>query len=148
MEIQFRAIRPGFSTERSEVTTGHAQLGHEPEGVRAGPLLWISGQMAADERGALPFGDITEELNHDFDRIEAICEAAGTHMSNLLRLRAYLANPNDGYALYRILKERVPSDPPCVCVAGVPGPLQVPGCHAIVDAVAYVPEGSSAVAKR
>jgi len=66
--------------------------------------------------------------------------AGGPDITNLLRLWAYVTDVRDSYAVYAALRDAVPSEPPCVCITGVPGPLQVPGCSVIADAVAYAPD--------
>jgi enamine deaminase RidA (YjgF/YER057c/UK114 family) len=139
MEIQFRSIRPGQGVEKKVFPKDELQLGHEPRAVQTGNLLWISGQLAADGRGRVGSSDPASQVHHIFQRIRSICEEAGTDLSQLLRLRAYVTDPNHGYAVYEGLRRHVPADPPCVCVAGVPAPLQVPDCTVLMDAVAYVP---------
>ena len=139
-EVIFQSIRPGFGAERSVVETGTGQLTHESEGIKAGPLLWISGQLAGDESGLLTEPDGISQVRYAFSRIEEICRAGGTDLSNLVRLRAWVTDIEDSYHVYDVLRERMPSDPPTVSITTVPGPLYVPGCSVIVDAVAYVPE--------
>ena len=122
------------------ISTGRNQLSHESEAVEAGPLLWVSGQIAGDEDGLKAEPDAVSQLRFIFSRIEDICRAGGTELSNLLRIRGYVTNLEDSYHVYHILKELVPSDPPTVCITTVRAPLQVPGCSVVLDAVAYVPE--------
>jgi enamine deaminase RidA (YjgF/YER057c/UK114 family) len=100
----------------------------------------VSGLLAGGPAGIASGPSTPNQLDHIFGRLESICRAAGTSLDNLLRVRAFVTDVRDGYAVYAALKEAVPSAPPTVCIAGVPEPLQVPGCSVIVDAVAYVPE--------
>jgi enamine deaminase RidA (YjgF/YER057c/UK114 family) len=137
MEIQCRSLRPG--TEREVVSTGAQQLGHHSEAIRAGNLLWISGQMAADRRGLLTGADTAAQVSFVFDRLADIAAAAGTNLDNLLRVRAYMTDPREGPLVHAELRRRLDSGPPCVAVVGAPAPLQVPECTVIVEAVAYVP---------
>lgn len=140
MESMFQSVRPGFAVEKQVVSTGAEPLGYESEAVKAGPLLWISGQLAGGRDGLHTAPDAPSQLSYVFRRLDEICEAGGTMLANLLRVRAYVTDVRDVYAVYAALREAVPEDPPCVAVTGVPGPLQVPGCSVVVDAVAYVPE--------
>ena len=119
--------------------TGSGQLTHESEGIKVGNLLWISGQLAGNQDGLVTDPDGVSQARYAFQRIEDICEAGGTDLSQLLRVRAYVTEIEDSYHVYDVLRERVPSRPPTVSVTTVPGPLYVPGCRIIVDAVAYVP---------
>lgn len=139
MEIQFRSIRPDMGVVKELIDVEGGQLGIDPPAVRTGDLLWISGQFAGNESGLSTDPDPASQVEAIFERLRQICEAGGTSIDQLLRLRAYVTDPRDGYAVYEGLRRHVPQDPPCVCVAGVPGPLQVPGCTVMVDAIAYVP---------
>lgn len=140
MESMCQSIRPGFGIEKEVISTGAMPLSHESEAIKARPLLWISGQLAGDADGLKTAPDTPSQLAYIFRRIREICRAGGTDITNLLRLRAYVTDVRDSYAVYAALRDAVPSEPPCVCITGVPGPLQVPGCSVIVDAVAYAPD--------
>lgn len=139
MEIQFRSIRPGFGATKEIVSTGRPWLGHQPEAVKAGELLWISGQFAGDATGLSTSPDAASQLESIFEHLAQICEAGGTSIHNLLRVRAYVLDVADTPAVYAALRKAVSDEPPAVIVAGVPGPFQVPGCAVMVDAVAHVP---------
>ena len=138
MEIQFRSIRPDAGAVK-EIIHVDGQLGIDPAAVKAGDLLWISSQFAGDAQGLVTAPDASSQVDFIFRRLGDICEAGGTTIDQLLRLRAYVSDPRDGYAVYDGLRKYIPNDPPCVVVAGVPGPLQVPGCTVMMDAVAYAP---------
>ena len=139
MEIQFRSIRPGYGVEKEIVSTGRDWLGREPEAVRAGDLLWVSGQLAVDAKGSPTGHDTAGQLTYLFERLAEICRAGGTTIENLLRVRAYVTDPQETPLVYEALRRAVPKDPPTALVAGVPGPLQIPECTVMIDAVAYVP---------
>ena len=139
MESMFQSVRLSDATAREIITTGSPVLGHESEAVRAGHLLWTSAILAGNESGLVTRSDIQSQLSYLFARLRDICEAGGTSLDNLLRLRAYVTNPDDAYAIYAMLKQTVPSDPPTVCITSVPSPLQVPNATVMVDGVAFVP---------
>lgn len=140
MEAQFRMLRPEFGVSKRAIRAGGPTLGHESEATVADGLLWVSGLLADGSQGVVATGpSAPSQLEHIFARLDRICQAAGTSVDNLLRVRAFITDVRDGYAVYAALKEAVRSAPPAVCIAGVPAPLQVPGCSVIVDAVAYVP---------
>jgi enamine deaminase RidA (YjgF/YER057c/UK114 family) len=138
MEQMSQSVRPGMGYRREVVSTGAEMLGHESEAVKAGPLLWISQLLAGDASGAATAPDAVSQLEHIFARLAQICRAGGTSIGNLVRLRAFVTDPADGFAVYQMLKQVTPDDPPTVSVSAVPGPLHVPGCSVLVDAVAYV----------
>ncbi|MGH7862036.1 MAG: RidA family protein [Candidatus Dormibacteraceae bacterium] len=140
MEAQFRILMPESNGGRRLVVSGSPTLGHESEAVIADGLLWVSGQLAPDADNPSRPTSTPDQLARIMIRLDSVCRAAGTSMDNLLRVRAFVTDVEDGYAVYAALKGAVASEPPSVCISGVPGPLQVPGCSVIVDAVAYVPE--------
>jgi len=139
VEMQFRSIRSGYDIEKQIITTDLETFGHEPVATRAGSLLWTSGQLGGGKDGLAGDGSTQAQLEEIFRRLEVICRAGGTSLDNLLRLRAYVTDPDDAQYVYAALKKAVPHNPPVVSITGVPGPLQVDGCTVIVDAVAHVP---------
>lgn len=140
MELQFRSIRPGFGAKKEVVSTGVAPLSYESEAIKAGFLLWITGQLAGGTDGLRTEKNAHSQIEYIFGRLDEICRAGGTSLDNLLRLRAYVLDLGDSRSVYAALKRAVPTEPPCVCITSVPGPLQVPGASVIIDAVAYIPE--------
>jgi enamine deaminase RidA (YjgF/YER057c/UK114 family) len=138
MEIQFRSMRPGYGAERQIISLGGGVLPTESDAVRVNELLWIGGQIAADSNGPVTDRDADAQLDFVFNRIAALCEVAGTNLSNLLRIRAFVTDAASGYAFYSKLRARIPAAPPASAVVVVPGELHVPECTLLVDAVAYV----------
>jgi enamine deaminase RidA (YjgF/YER057c/UK114 family) len=138
LESMFQSIKADGSIDREVVSTGAEQLGYQSEAIKAGPLLWTSGVLAGGPGGLDAGEDAASQAKHVFGRIGEICEAGGTSIDKLLRVRAYVLDESDDAAVYDGLREAVPSDPPCVSITAVPGPLQVPGCRVMIDAVAYV----------
>jgi enamine deaminase RidA (YjgF/YER057c/UK114 family) len=137
-EFIARSIAPGNGIEKEIVSTGAEPLLPEPEAVKAGPLLWISGQYAGGADGLRTGADTASQLDYIFARLDEICRAGGTSLDRLVRVRAFLADERDSYLVYGALKSAVPTDPPSVVVTGVPGPFPVPGARVLVDAVAHV----------
>jgi enamine deaminase RidA (YjgF/YER057c/UK114 family) len=142
MEIQVRALRPGHGAERSVISTGSETLGHQSEAVKAGDLLWISGTLAGDRGGLRAGSSAASQIDYLMGRIEAICAAGGTSLANLLRVRAYVTEPSDGYLLHAALRNAFPDSPPCVAVNEVRGPLLLPNASIMIDGVAWVPHSA------
>lgn len=139
MEIQARSMRKGFGAERTAISIGGGALPVESDAVRVGDLVWIGGQIAADQEGPVTGGGTAAELAYIFDRLQAICEGAGTRLDEMLRVRAFVTDEATGYLFYSELKRHFPADPPVSAVVVVPGSLHVPGCTVAVDAIAYAP---------
>ena len=137
-EFIARSMRPGFGIERALVSSGNDPLLHEAEAVKAGNLLWISGQYAGGADGLNTKAATKDQLEYIFGTLDATCKAGGTSIDRLVRLRAFLADPEDAPLVYAALKKAVPSDPPTVLVTGVHGALPIPGATVMMDAVAEV----------
>jgi len=135
-EFIARTWRPGFGTEREIVSSGNDPVLHESEAVKAGNLLWTSGQYAGGVDNLAQKPTTTEQLDHIFETLGATCKAGGTSIDRLVRLRAFLSDPEEAPLVYAALKKAVPSDPPTVVVTGVPGPFPLPGATVMMDAVA------------
>jgi enamine deaminase RidA (YjgF/YER057c/UK114 family) len=137
-EFLARSIVPGDGLEKEIVSTGAEQLLPEPEAVKAGPLLWVSGQYAGGADGLSSRADTASQLEYLFGRLDEICRAGGSSLDQLVRVRVFLADERDTFLVYAALKNAVPSDPPTVVVTQVPGPFPVPGATVMMDAVAQV----------
>jgi enamine deaminase RidA (YjgF/YER057c/UK114 family) len=134
MEVQFRIRRPEAGVAKVVVDGPGAGVGYQSAGVRLGPLLWISSQIASADRR----GDVTAEVGEILGNIADICDRGGTRMSELLRLRVLLARAEDAGAFAAALREAVPDHPPAVCTAVLPSSLPVPDASVAIDAVAAV----------
>ena len=134
-----QAIRPGYGALKINVGSPDEAIAYESPAVKAGPLLWISQLYAGGRRGFHEPRDPRVQLDDIFRRLEETCRAGGTSLRNLVRLRAFVLEAADAYAVYDALKEAIPENPPTVAVTTVPAPLLVPGATVAVDAVAFVP---------
>ncbi|MDN3359185.1 RidA family protein [Actinomadura sp. DC4] len=61
-------------------------------GVRAGDLLFVSGQVATDADGNVFVGDFEAEVNSAIDNVEAVLEAGGASLADVVKVGAYLSN--------------------------------------------------------
>jgi enamine deaminase RidA (YjgF/YER057c/UK114 family) len=127
-------------------------LGGGPQAVRAGELLFFSTQMAFDSSGGLAPGMQRNaafpwygspgraQMRYMLDNVDAICEAAGTSVDNLVRRVCYhddlqwFGESIDEWAA------RLPGLKPASTTLQVAGPLGVPGANTMLDLIAYVPE--------
>jgi 2-iminobutanoate/2-iminopropanoate deaminase len=73
-----------------------AAIGPYSQAIRAGSLLFLSGQIPLDPRtGALVQGDIAAQTRQVFANLAAILEAGGATFDNVVRTTVYLADMND-----------------------------------------------------
>lgn len=90
---------------RTAVSTEHAPkaIGPYSQAVRAGQLLFISGQIPIDPAtGNLIAGDIAAMTHRVFANIEAILGAAGASLDHVVRTTVFLADMNDFAAMNEV----------------------------------------------
>jgi 2-iminobutanoate/2-iminopropanoate deaminase len=90
---------------RQGVTTPHAPaaIGPYSQAVRAGTLLFVSGQVPLDPAsGTLVPGGIEEQTRQVLRNLQAILEAAGTSFDAVVRTTVYLTDLSDFAAMNAI----------------------------------------------
>ena len=71
-------------------------IGPYSQAIRAGSLLFVSGQIPIDPAtGALVDGDIAAQTHRVFANLRAILQAAGASFDHVVRTTVYLADMND-----------------------------------------------------
>jgi len=71
-------------------------IGPYSQAIRAGSLLFVSGQIPIDPAtGALVDGDIATQTHRVFANLRAILQAAGVSFDQVVRTTVYLADMND-----------------------------------------------------
>jgi 2-iminobutanoate/2-iminopropanoate deaminase len=87
---------------RQAVTAPHAPaaIGPYSQAVRAGTLLFVSGQVPLDPAtGTLVPGGIEEQTRQVLRNLQAILEAAGTSFDAVVRTTVYLTDLSDFAAM-------------------------------------------------
>ncbi len=87
---------------REAVSTPSAPqaIGPYSQGIRAGGLLFVSGQIPLDPAtGALVDGDIAAQTHRVFANLKAILEAGGSSLDHVVRSTVYLADMDDFTAM-------------------------------------------------
>jgi 2-iminobutanoate/2-iminopropanoate deaminase len=90
---------------RTAVSTDNAPkaIGPYSQAVRAGQLLFISGQIPIDPAtGTLIAGDIAAMTHRVFANIKAILAAAGGTLDQVVRTTVFLADMNDFAAMNEV----------------------------------------------
>lgn len=86
------------SVKREAVSSSSAPraIGPYSQAIRAGSLLFLSGQIPLDPAtGEMVPGDIAAQTHRVFQNLAAILEAAGASFDNVVRTTVYLADMND-----------------------------------------------------
>jgi 2-iminobutanoate/2-iminopropanoate deaminase len=73
-----------------------AAIGPYSQAIRAGSLLFVSGQIPLDpETGQMVAGDVAVQTHRVFRNLAAILDAAGSSLDRVVRTTVYLADMND-----------------------------------------------------
>lgn len=146
IEITLVAIKKEGRTKKEVISTSRAPapLFHESQAVRAGEILFLSGLLAADERGIVPAARRNPHYPYAANRAaaqmeaimqhaQAICEAAGTDLRHALRLTTMHIDLNEYAHAIGARRPCFPDGQPATTTLQVGGPLQVPECSIAVD---------------
>jgi 2-iminobutanoate/2-iminopropanoate deaminase len=91
-------VRDAVST-----SSAPAAIGPYSQAVRAGSLLFVSGQIPLDPAtGKIVEGDLAAQTHRVFQNLGAILRAAGASFENVVRTTVYLADMNDFPAMNEI----------------------------------------------
>jgi 2-iminobutanoate/2-iminopropanoate deaminase len=106
--------------------------------IRAGQLLFVSGQIPVDPRtGAIVDGDITAQADQAMRNVRALLAAAGLGFEHVARTTVFLADMNDFAAMNAVYAKYVVDPAPAratVQVARLPRDVRIE-----VDAIAVFP---------
>ena len=112
-------------------------IGPYSPGIRAGNLLFLSGQVGFDpSTGALVDGDITAQTDQVMRNIGALLKAAGADFTYVVRTTVFLADMNEFAAMNAVYGRYVVDPPPArstVQVAALPRNARVE-----IDAIAMI----------
>ena len=93
-------------------------VGPYVQGVRAGHLLFVSGQVALDPAtGVLVEGGIEDQTQRVMNNLAAILEAGGSGLERVVKATVYLTDLGSFDAMNRIYASFFPGEKPArVCV--------------------------------
>jgi enamine deaminase RidA (YjgF/YER057c/UK114 family) len=151
IEINVLAAKPGSAASRRPVDAGVVTaFRNQPQAVKSGDLLFVSGLMANDRDGlsaaaaADPrqpqFGS-SAEMQAEFilGNVEKICTKAGTSLANMVRVLLSITDIREFYPVYRVLERKLGGRPVPFSAVEVPGPLPVPGATVQIETWFYAP---------
>ncbi|HYC46168.1 MAG TPA: RidA family protein [Burkholderiales bacterium] len=107
--------------------------------IRAGDLLFISGQVARPFEGGktLVGGNEYEQTRQIFSRIKRICEAAGASLDDVVKMTIFMVNIKNNTEVWRARREFFTGDFPASTLVEV---RSLAGAETLVEieVVAYV----------
>jgi reactive intermediate/imine deaminase len=146
VEITIVALKDGGAVKKEVIATENAPvpLFHESQAIRAGELVFLSGQLAADQDGLVasarrnphfPYAiNSAERQMHQITaNAQAVCRAAGTDLRHALRFLTMYTDLNDYAYAAAARRGCFPDGEPTTTALGVAGPLAVPGCTIAAD---------------
>ncbi|HHX39494.1 MAG TPA: RidA family protein [Armatimonadetes bacterium] len=101
--------------EKEVVSTKNAPaaIGPYSQGVKAGPFLFISGQIPVDPAtGELVTGSIEEQTRRVMENLKAILAAAGLEMSRVVKTTIFLTDLDHFAAVNAVYGDYFPTNPP------------------------------------
>ncbi len=151
IEINIIAVKPGSAAKKRHIDAGVATAFlNQPQAVKAGDLLFVSGLMATDRDGLAasaaadprqPHFSSSAEAQTEFivDNVSKLCEAAGTSLNNAVRVLMFFTDIRDFYPVYKVWERRMGGRPLPFSAVEVPSPLPVPGATVQFEVWAYAP---------
>jgi 2-iminobutanoate/2-iminopropanoate deaminase len=97
-----------------------AAIGPYAQGIRAGGLLFCSGQIPLDpESGELVEGGAAEQARRCLENLGAVCAAAGTALTEAVRVTIYMTDLDAFAELNEVYATFFEGDPPARVTVGV-----------------------------
>lgn len=91
---------------RIETEKAPAAIGPYSQAVRAGNLIFVSGQIPIDPAaGSVVGGGISEQTHQVFRNISAVLQEAGTDLSSAVKTTVFLRDMNDFQTVNSIYAE-------------------------------------------
>jgi reactive intermediate/imine deaminase len=106
--------------------------------VRAGDLVYVSGQVPVGADGSVVEGGIEPQTRQVLENVKAALALAGATMADVVKTTVWLADARDFGAFNRVYATYFPSEPPARTTAE--GRLMI-DIKVEIEAVAYAPRG-------
>ena len=121
---------------RTEAAPAPFQGAPYSQAIRAGELVFVSGQLGLKPGDKAIWGTIEEQTEQIFRNLAAILEESGSSLERLVKTTVYLANLDDFAAMNEVYAKHVGDRPPAratVEVSALPS-----GSLVEIEAVAHL----------
>ncbi len=102
---------PAMSQEKQIVVPADGDFPFS-SAVRAGDLLFLSGQIGTVPGGGLVEGGIGPETRQTMENIKAVLGAAGSSLDKVVKCTVFLADIAEWPAMNEVYRTYFPTDPP------------------------------------
>lgn len=89
-----------------------APIGPYSPAIKAGNLIFLSGQIPLDATGTLAGDDIASQTEQVMRNIEALLAAAGASFADVVRTTVFLSDLNEFSAMNAVYGRHMPDPPP------------------------------------
>ncbi|KAH9217512.1 Endoribonuclease L-PSP/chorismate mutase-like protein [Leptodontidium sp. 2 PMI_412] len=90
---------------------GVPPIGPYSQAVKAQGLVWVSGQMAANSKGELIVGTVTEKAHQICKNAKVVLEAAGSGLEKVVKVTIFFADLDDFGEFNQVYAEYFPHKP-------------------------------------
>jgi enamine deaminase RidA (YjgF/YER057c/UK114 family) len=151
IELNLMAVTDAGKTKKQIVDAGvFSGFESQPNAVRAGDLLLITGLMAAERDGLASearldarqpwFGSpIKGQTRSILAKAQKICEAAGTSLENVVRIQQFHTDISEFYPTAEVWQETLPGKALPISAVQCGPALPVPGASLLMDLWVWAP---------
>ncbi|MFW6389695.1 MAG: RidA family protein [Halanaerobiales bacterium] len=113
-----------------------AAIGPYSQGIKAGNMIFTSGQIPFDSKGKLVSDDVQEQTRQSLNNVKYILKEAGSSMDNVIKCTVFISNMDDFTKINEVYQEYFKEPYParsCVEVARLPKDVKIE-----IEAIAVV----------
>jgi 2-iminobutanoate/2-iminopropanoate deaminase len=123
---------------RSQVSRSASDSGAYSALVRAGPFIFLAGQLPVDPRsGLMAPEDIAAQTRQAIANVDSLLQSAGASLTDIVSVTAYLSDISNWDSFNRVYRNLMPSPLPVRTTVGV----QLHGALLELTVVAYRESG-------
>ena len=116
-----------------------AALGPYSHAVRAGGLLFCSGQLPLDPESETLVGEeVSDQVRRCLENLSVVCAAAGAQLADAVRITVYMTDLEAFNELNEAYAESFEGDPPARVTVGVAALPK--GAQVEIDAIVALPD--------
>jgi reactive intermediate/imine deaminase len=109
-----------MSKQRIATSAAPAAIGTYSQGIKAGNLLWVSGQIPLDPTSKeLVSGDMESQIRRVFDNMLAVCSAAGASFEQVVKVTVFLTDLAHFALVNKVMAEYFKEPYPARAAVGV-----------------------------